>query len=272
MHLEGNPSVPRLVTIRTHEDMTDRMTRWAEKRVAELEREGLSGFIFKSKSPSSGMSRVKVYPSGGGAPAVKGVGLFARAFMNRFPDLPVEDEGRLHDPAIRENFIERVFTYQRWRKVLQVKTPGGLVDFHSQHKLLILAHSPRHYTEMGRLVADVGAKASGGIWNRYQPLLMQAMTFIATPGKNANVLMHVLGYFKKQLSADEKAEALDLVNHYRGGHIPLIVPITLLSHYVRKYDQPYLRSQYYLNPHPLELQLRNHAQSISLTPTAEVVG
>jgi uncharacterized protein YbgA (DUF1722 family)/uncharacterized protein YbbK (DUF523 family) len=259
MHLlEGDPESPRLVTLRTKQDMTERMVSWAKKRVVELEREGLCGFIFKSDSPSSGMERVKVYNEKG-MPVKKGVGMFARIFMEHYPLLPVEDEGRLHDPKLRENFVERIFTLKRWREVLAKKeSRGNLVDFHTQHKLLILSHSPKHYQTMGKLVAQAKEIPLKDLFQQYQTILMEALLLKTTPKKNANVLMHMMGYFKEQLSSDEKQELLEVIDHYRQEVIPLIVPMTLINHYVRKYDQPYLKQQVYLNPHPLELQLRNH--------------
>jgi uncharacterized protein YbgA (DUF1722 family)/uncharacterized protein YbbK (DUF523 family) len=253
----GDPQQPRLVTSRSAIDYTERMQAWARRRVAELEREGLCGFIFKSKSPSSGMERVKVYDEHGMA-RKSGVGLFARAFMEHFPLLPVEDEGRLHDPKLRENFIERLFVFQRFRQVLAAPSPGALVDFHTRHKLLLLAHSPDAYRRLGKLVADLRGPPLPETLGEYQELLMAAMRRPATVARHVNVLHHLLGYFKRQLTADEKREVLETVENYRHGYTPLIVPVTLINHFVRKYDQPYLRDQYYLNPHPLELQLRNH--------------
>ena len=258
MHLEGDPESPRLVTSETKQDMTARMVNWADKRVVELEKEGLFGFIFKSNSPSSGMERIRVYNEKG-MPSKKGVGIFARIFMDYLPLLPVEDEGRLHDPELRENFIERIFTLKRWRDVLTQKPgPRNVVDFHTKHKLMILSHSPKHYEAMGRLVARAGDFTLKNFYQQYQTLLMESLKLKATPKKNGNVLMHMMGYFKDQLSLDEKQELLEVIDHYRREYIPLIVPITLIRHYVRKFDQPYLKEQFYLNPHPLELQLRNH--------------
>jgi len=258
MHLEGNPDSPRLITSRTKQDMTERMVPWGKKRVVELEGEDLCGFIFKSHSPSSGMERVRVYNEKG-MPVKKGIGMFARIFMEHFPLLPVEDEGRLHDPMLRENFIERIFTSKRWREVLTRKENlGNLVDFHTKHKLLILSHSPKHYQTMGKLVAKAKGLLIKELYQQYQTILMEALELRTTPKKNANVLQHMMGYFKEQLSADEKQELLEVIDRYRQEYIPLIVPITLILHYVRKYDQPYLKQQIYLNPHPLELQLRNH--------------
>lgn len=258
MRLIGNPKAPRLVTTHTNQDMTERMQTWAEKRVTELEKENLYGFVFKSGSPSSGMERVRVYNEKG-MPMLQGVGLFARAFMERFSLLPVEEDGRLNDPALRENFIERIFALKRWRELVALgQTRANLVDFHTQHKLLLLAHSPRHYQVMGRLVAAQKASPVKELFAQYQTLLMEALTLKTSSRKQTNVLMHMMGYFKKELVADEKQELLEIIDRYHKGHVPLIVPVTLINHYVRKYNQPYLSNQVYLNPHPIELQLRNH--------------
>lgn len=258
MHLEGDPEMPRLVTIRTGIDHTEGMLAWAARRLDDLAKEDLCGFIFKSKSPSSGMRNVKVFPAGGGMPSHKGVGLFADSLMKRFPLIPAEDDGRLNDPGLRENFIERVFVFHHWQEMMKRSpTKKNLIDFHTEHKLLVLSHSPKHYTELGRLVASP-EKDTASLFSRYIVILMSALRLMATSRKNTNVLMHIAGYFKRWLSADEKSELLDVINEYRLGLIPLIVPVTLLKHYVRKYDEPYLKRQVYLNPHPLELMLRNH--------------
>jgi uncharacterized protein YbgA (DUF1722 family) len=234
------------------------MVEWARKRVKQLEKEDLCGYIFKSGSPSSGMERVKVYDRNG-VPAKAGVGIFARIFKEHFPLLPVEDEGRLHDPGLRENFIERIFALKRWRETLAGKQSlGSLVAFHTRHKLLILSHSPELYRTMGKWVAEGKRISFKTLLEKYQTLLMEALERKTTPKKNANVLLHMMGYFREELSADEKQEMLGIIDAYRQGLFPLIVPLTLMNHYVRKYNQPYLKEQYYLNPHPLELQLRNH--------------
>lgn len=253
MRLIAGPDGPRLMTSRSGVDHTDRMRAWAQERVESLI--DLIGFIFKSESPSSGMERVKVYGPKG-VPVRNGVGLFAAAFMRRFPLIPVEDDGRLNDPALRENFIERLFTLKRWREIAH--TPGAVVEFHTTHKLLILAHSPRYYQVLGRLVAQSGAMDANALHDQYQDLLMEALKLKATPAKHANVLQHMLGYFKQHLTPTEKQELLEIIDLHRQGILPLIVPVTLLRHYVRKYDQPYLKNQAYLYPHPIELQLRNH--------------
>jgi uncharacterized protein YbgA (DUF1722 family)/uncharacterized protein YbbK (DUF523 family) len=257
-HLEGDVKRPRLVTSRTNVDHTERMESWARERVSQLEKENLCGFIFKSGSPSSGMERVKV-KNERGMPEKKGSGIFARIFMEHFPLLPVEEEGRLHDMNLRENFIERIFTLMRWKEMVRTSpTMGKLVDFHTRHKMLILSHNQQMYREMGRLVAGGGKRPGKDFYQRYAELLMTSMKSKSTPRKNSNVLMHAMGYFKKILSSDEKQEMIQVIDDHRFGLTPLIVPITLLNHYVRKYDQHYLSEQVYLNPHPMELQLRNH--------------
>ena len=259
LRLVGDPENPKLMTTKTKKDMTAQMKNWAAKRLDDLEKENLCGFIFKSASPSSGMSGVKVYTEEG-MPSKRGAGIWAKMFMDRFPMLPVEDEGRLHDPILREDFIERIFIYKRWQDLLSSgKTRGGLVDFHTRHKLLIMAHSPKHYREMGKFVADTKKHAIEDLYENYAGLLNAALRLRSNIKKNLNVLLHIMGYFKKQLSADEKQELLEIFDQYKQHYLPLIVPITLLNHFVNKYDQPYLKSQVYLNPHPAELGLRNHA-------------
>jgi uncharacterized protein YbgA (DUF1722 family)/uncharacterized protein YbbK (DUF523 family) len=258
LRLVGDPEAPRLVTTRTSIDHTEQMVAWAKKRVRELEKEELYGFIFKSKSPSSGMERVRVYNEKG-MPAKNGVGVFARIFMEHFPLIPVEDEGRLHDPVLRENFIQRLFTLKRWRETLEKKRClGNLVDFHSRHKLLILSHSNKHYRIMGKVVATGKGTPMNELCKHYETLLMEALALKATTRKNTNVLNHLMGYFKKQLTPDEKQELLEIIEEYRQDFIPLIVPVTLINHYIRKYSQPYLSTQVYLKPHPIDLKLRNH--------------
>ncbi|HNT34593.1 MAG TPA: DUF523 and DUF1722 domain-containing protein [bacterium] len=258
MRLVGDPVAPKLLTVRTGQDHTERMKTWALRRVKELEKEELCGYIFKSGSPSSGMERVKIYDANG-VPSKVGVGLFAQAFMDHFPLLPVEEEGRLHDSPLRENFIERIFVLKRWRDVLASgRKLSSLVDFHTRHKLLIMSHSNKHLKDMGALVAKAKGLPKKGVFQEYFELLMGSLKLRATVNKHTNVLMHVMGYFKRALTADEKKELLEVIENYHQQYVPLIVPITLLNHYVRKYEQPYLKEQYYLNPHPVELQLRNH--------------
>jgi len=256
--LVGDPENPRLVTTRTNQDHTERMAEWAKRRVGELEKEDLCGYIFKGGSPSSGMERVKVYDRNG-VPSKVGVGLFARIFMNHFTLLPVEEEGRLHDPRLRENFIERIFALKRWRDGLKEKQSlKALIAFHTRNKLLLLAHSPQHHRQMGKLVAAGKELPLRELYVRYQDIFLDALRLKTTNKKHTNVLMHMLGYFKEQLSAAEKQEMLELIEQYRLESLPLVVPMTMMSHYVRKYDETYLKEQTYLQPHPAELHLRNH--------------
>lgn len=257
MRLTGEVENPRLVTINTGTDHTKRLKIWSERRLDELEGQNLCGFIFKSKSPSSGMERVKVYNEKR-HPVPRGRGLFAGMFMDRFPIVPVEDDGRLHDPVLRENFITRIFVFSRWRELEKNLSPGGLVEFHSRHKLLIMAHSVKAYRELGRLIAESGKLGPVQAAQEYIAWLMPALKLKATVKKNVNVLQHIMGYFKKNLDSDEKQELLEVIKDYSDSLIPLIVPVTLLNHYVRKHNQPYLKKQVYLRPHPVELMLRNH--------------
>ncbi len=258
LRLVGDPESPRLVTTKTGIDHTDRMQSWARKRLDELASEDLCGFVFKSDSPSSGMIRVKVYGKKG-MPQKKGVGVFARAFMERFPLVPVEEDGRLNDPRIRENFIEQIFTLQRWRDTRARRScVGNVVDFHSRNKLLLMAHNQEHARRLGRIVASGKGMDCGSLYAEYEREMLDALRLKTTVKKNANVLQHIMGYFKNDLSADEKRELLEVIDRYRRELVPLIVPVTLLNHYVRKYGQDYLAQQTYLNPHPVELKLRNH--------------
>jgi len=257
MRLIGDPQNPRLITIRTAIDHTEGMKKWAENKLRELNKQELLGFIFKSRSPSSGMKGVKVYDDKG-VPHPNGVGIFADAFMKRFPLVPVIDEGRLNDPVLREAFIEKIFVFHRWSEFLK---KGGhikdLQEFHARHKLLMLAHSPKHVTVLGRYVAE-HKNYQKRLNDIYIETMMEGLSLMATVKKHVNVLSHIMGYFKKQLTADEKLELLEIIEHYYKGLTPLIVPVTILNHYVRKYDEPYLKKQIYLNPGPLELSLRNH--------------
>jgi uncharacterized protein YbgA (DUF1722 family)/uncharacterized protein YbbK (DUF523 family) len=258
MHLVGDPKYPRLVTIRTRVDHSTRMKTWARKKLAGLEKTDLCGFVFKSQSPSSGMRGVKI-STAAGIPNATGSGLFARAFMRKFPLLPVEDESRLHDPGLRENFIERVFIYQRWQEYIKEDgSLGGLISFHTEHKLLLMSHSQKHYRELGKLVAATKEMRKDDLHARYLGTLLEGLRLLATIKKNTNVLQHMAGYFKNMLSAHEKKELRDVITHYHRELVPLIVPITLLQHYVRKYDMKYLKQQVYLNPHPEVRMLRNH--------------
>lgn len=238
MRLEGDPATPRLMTRNTRIDLTQQMLAFCSTKVRELENADLCGFIFKKNSPSSGMYRVKVYNSG--MPTKSGSGLFAAAVARHFPLLPMEEEGRLNDPQLRENFIERVFSYRRWKDFLASEpTLGRLVEFHTAHKLLMMAHSPEAYRCMGALVAHGKEVPLAELLCSYEEMFMKGLAMHATTKKNTNVLQHMMGYFKKQLSPEEKAELLEVIGQYHEGLAPLLVPLTLLRHYVRKYDQQY---------------------------------
>lgn len=216
----------------------------------------ISGYILKSRSPSCGMQRVKVY--GAGAPEADGVGGFAAALLREWPDLPVEEEGRLNDPVLRENFIERVFTYRRWQDLtVRGLSAATLVEFHTRHKLMLMSHSQQAYRELGRLVADAGSADSESLAGHYIGLLMAALRRRATRGNHANVLKHVQGYLKKCVDALDRQELNDVIERYRRGQVPLVVPITLLNHHLRRHPDAYLRRQYYLYPQPPEMVLRN---------------
>ena len=258
MRLVGDPADPRLITTKSGVDHTERMERWSTRRLDELAGQDLCGFVFKSASPSSGLKGVKVYDEKG-SPSRRGVGLFARAFTERFALLPVEDDGRLNDPGIRENFIERVFVFRRWKDFEQADgSIKGLVGFHTDHKLLIMSHDPRSVSALGAIVASAKGKERRAVLGAYLAGLMRALALEATAKKNVNTLQHAMGYFKKQLSADEKAELVEVIGDYHRGHIPLVVPIVLLRHHVRRFAEPYLARQVWLHPHPVELALRNH--------------
>lgn len=258
MRLVGDPQNPRLVTGITGIDHTERMVKWVAGKVRELESENLCGFIFKADSPSSGLLRVKVYGPGG-RPEKKGIGMFARAFTEHFPLIPVEEEGRLHDPKIRENFIEQIFVLKQWRALASGKWRlADIIDFHTRNKLLIMSHSQQIGRDMGKLVARIKILDPELFYRRYETGLMTALRLQTTPRKNLNVLQHLMGYFKNELTKDEKQELLEIFDQYRQGRLPLIVPVTLINHYVRKYDEPYLRRQTYLNPHPIELKIRTY--------------
>lgn len=257
MHLEGDPAAPRLVAIRSRRDLTPQMEAFCRRKVEELADEQLCGFIFKKGSPSSGLFRVKVYNQG--MPSRSGQGLFAAAVTARFPLLPVEEEGRLADPVLRENFLERVFAMHRWQEFRRSpRDLGELVAFHTGHKLLMMAHSPEIYRQMGQLVATGKGMERERLFDRYEELLMKGMSLHATVAKNVNVLQHIMGYFKKELSPWEKGELLEVIRQYRERLVPLVVPLVLLRHYVARYEQTYLKGQLYLEPHPTELMLRTY--------------
>jgi uncharacterized protein YbgA (DUF1722 family)/uncharacterized protein YbbK (DUF523 family) len=248
----------RLLTIKTGIDLTAPMERFSRSRVSALAREDLSGYVLKKDSPSCGLERVKVYDRYG-TPARGGRGLFAAALVEAFPHLPVEEEGRLADPRLRDNFVERVFAYWRLRGLFAARwTVGDLVRFHTAHKLLLLAHAPGADRQLGRLVAGARGVSRRDLEQRYVDGFMRVLEQMATARRHTNVLQHMAGYFKDRLDAASKRELAEAIADYRRGLVPLVVPLTLLRHHVRMLDVTYLAGQTYLQPHPKELMLRNH--------------
>jgi uncharacterized protein YbgA (DUF1722 family)/uncharacterized protein YbbK (DUF523 family) len=248
----------RMVEIRSGRDHTRRMERYGVRRVRALRDLDLCGYVLKKDSPSCGMTRVKVY-GGKGMPKRDGRGLYASALIEAFPNLPIEDEGRLNDPGLRENFVERVFAYRRLRQLFRGRwTNGQVVAFHTAHKLQLMAHSPDAFRALGRWVASVKRTPRSDFRARYERDFMEAFAKLASRGRNANVLQHAAGYLKKRLDPASRAELADLVHDYRRGLVPLVVPITLLRHHARRLEIDYLNGQTYLEPHPKELMLRNH--------------
>ncbi len=258
MRLVENSGDVRLIAIKSGTDHTTAMTGWAGKRLEEIAQLRLCGYILKKDSPSCGLERVRVYGEDGIARR-SGSGIFARLLRQRFGMLPVEEEGRLHDPGIRENFIERVFAFYHWQEVAASRPRrGALVDFHTRHKMTLSSHSDAHYRKLGRLVGCLGKGNIGEVLDEYGRLFMEALNIRATTRKHTNVLFHVLGFLKKEIDAGDKAELVSSIENYRRGLIPLIVPITLLLHHLRRHPVPWLQEQTYFNPYPAELMLRNH--------------
>ena len=259
IRLVGAAAAPRLLGVRSGEDWTERMSRYAARRAAELDRLDLCGFVLKKDSPSCGMERVKVYDPDGGLPDKSGAGLFARALMDRLPLLPVEEEGRLNDPRLRDNFIVRVFASHRLQQLFAARwSRDAMIRFHAAHKYLLLAHSPPHHKQLGQLVAAVKQHDPPTFRASYGELFMEALKVRTTPKKNCNVLQHLVGHLREHTAASERADILAVIEDYRQELVPLIVPITLIRHYVKKHDVTYIADQVYLNPHPKELMLRNH--------------
>ena len=259
IRLVGRTDAPRLLGVTSNIDHSAAMARFSERKVRELESLDLCGYVFKKNSPTCGMARVRVFTAHG-MPSRTGIGMFARVFMNHFPLTPVEEEGRLQDAALRENFIERVFCYRRWRDLEAASNFGrhALAAFHTRHKLLLMAHDPVRYRALGRLVAGGRGDTAKRLADRYVREFMAALAVKPTTKKHVNVLEHIRGHFTRQLTMEDRKELTSVIEDYRRGLVPLIVPITLMQHYVRRFQIPYLADQVYLNPHPKELMLRNH--------------
>lgn len=260
IRLQGKADNPRLVGPKSGTDYTEAMQSWARRQLGEVDKWNLHGYVLKKDSPSCGLFRVRVYNASGQAER-NGRGIFARELTERMPLLPVEEEGRLNDLRLRENFIERIFVYERWMRLLDENpTPAGLVRFHTAHKLTVMSHSPQHYRQLGRMVADAGKSSFEELTSEYSRSLGEALTVLATRGRHTNVMQHLLGFLKRQpLERDEVAELVETIDNYRLGLVPLIVPLTLLNHHFRKHEVPdWVHDQVYLRPYPKELMLRNH--------------
>ena len=262
LRLVGDPDTPRFVGTRSSTDHTDAMRDFARRRADALADADLDGFVVKKDSPSCGMERVRVYGEEGAPPVRTGTGLFTRALMDRLPLLPIEEEGRLQDPTLRENFVARVFAHHRWRQFLADDPgPAELVAFHTAHKLDLQSHDEQAYRELGRLVADAGAHDRDGfarLLDTYGHRFMAAQLKPATRGSHSNVLSHLLGFLRDVLDADDRAELVDQIERYRTGLVPLVVPVTLLAHHFRRHPHDWVNQQTYLRPYPAELMLRNH--------------
>ena len=258
MRLVGDPLHPRLVTIESGIDHTKALNKMSVRRIRELKQLDLSGYVFKKNSPSCGIEQVRIYDERG-KQSGSGIGLFARAFREQFPLIPVEDEGRLCDPTVREHFIERIFAYRRWQDFMHGRvTKQALVQFHLIHKYLLMAHSPQQYHALGRLVGQAEQQSPKTLANLYGESFMKALAVNTTVRKQVNVLQHMLGYFKTMLSAQEKAELLGAIDEYHRERTPLLVPLTLLKHYAQVFEVSYLQGQVYLNPSPPEIMLKHH--------------
>lgn len=257
IRLVGDAANPRAVGVRNPQlDVTTKLEVYGQQMGRELVE--LSGYLLKRASPSCGMERVKVYKPNGMPIGKSASGIYARAFMHTQPLLPVEEEGRLGDPVLRENFIQRVFVYHRWQTLVESNvTPAKLVRFHARHKLIVMAHSQLAAKRLGQLIARAGIEPMAELGPKYIDALMAALKRRAGRKQHANVLMHLMGFLKRVLDTGDKAELVETIAAYRLGRVPLIVPITLLRHHFRRHPEPYVQEQYYLEPHPKELMLRN---------------
>lgn len=256
IRLVGDPQTPRAVgTVSRERDVSEALVAYGERMAAELT--DISGLIVMQKSPSCGMERVKVYQDNG-RPAEHGQGLFTATLARLRPELPIEEDGRLNDPVLRENFIVRVQVYGDWQRLCaEGLTRKAIIAFHSRHKYLLMAHNPLQYRELDRLLAGIGEYAPAELGQRYFSALMAALQKCATRGTHANVLQHLSGYLRRALPSEERHEIQQLIEQYRSGVVPLVVPLTLLKHHFRRHPDRYIAVQAYMQPHPEALSLRN---------------
>lgn len=257
IRLAGEHEDPRVVGVADPSlDLTRQLREYAESQVSAFS--GLSGFVLKKDSPSCGMERVKVYHATGSSAVRKGTGAFARVLMQRLPQLPVEEEGRLNDAILRENFINRIYVYQLWHQLMGGGlSAGSLIDFHTDHKYMVMAHSQAAYQRLGKLLSDLSGDRLQTVADKYIKELMTALTRRVSRKRHVNVLQHIMGYLKKRIDSDDKAELTLSIEAYRRGETPLVVPITLLRHYLRVHHDAYMERQQYLFPYPESLGLRN---------------
>lgn len=257
IRLVGEPENPRARgTVRSELDVTDALAAYGRQMAAQLG--DISGYILMQKSPSCGMERVKVYRDNGHTVPGGGTGIFARALMEARPDLPVEEDGRLNDPVLRENFLTRVYAYAQWQRLQQQGlTRKAIVDFHSRYKYQLMAAHPQQYRALGRMVANLRDCSVEAFAPEYFSQFMQALKRPATRGTHSNVLQHLSGYLKNALAPEDRREMRQLIDQYRAGIVPLVVPLTLLKHHFRRHPHHYIERQAYLQPHPEDLSLRN---------------
>ncbi len=264
IRLVGSAAAPRLVAERSGKDHTDAMLRFAAARVRELQKLDLAGWVTKKDSPSCGLERVRVHGARGGPPRREGVGLFVRVLAARMPLLPIEEEGRLNDPALRDGFIERIFAHARWKAaVARGMRRRDLVAFHAAHELAVMAHSPAGYRALGALVRGPFRGSRARTVEAYGRGFMEALRIPATRGRHAHVLQRMLAFFRDLLPPAERIELAGAVADYAKGLVPFVVPLTLFRHHVRGHARSggvaWLAGQTYLDPDPRELMLRNHA-------------
>ncbi len=236
-------------------DVTEDMNKWSEGAIEGMH--DLSGFILKNNSPSCGMERVRVYADKG-APSRDGTGLFAAALISSMPWLPVEEEGRLNDPMLRENFIERVFVFYRWQRMMsEGLSVSSVMEFHQRHKFILLAHDEEEYRRLGPLIAGANKKNLDQVASEYLLCMMTSLKARSSRKRHTNVLMHIMGFLKNKIDSDDKQEMIEVMDNYRHGKVPLIVPVTLMNHHLRRFPDEYISNQYYMAPYPEELMLRN---------------
>ena len=247
----------RMIDPKNDVDWTSSMNRLSRARASELAGEDLSGFVLKKDSPTCGVFRVRIYSDSG--VQRNGRGLFADALIQRLPHLPVEEEGRLNDPRIRENFVERIFAYRRVKDLFKPRwTVGDVVAFHTREKLLLRAHDERGYRELGKLVAAAKSIPRAAFADDYADRFMAVMKRQATVAKHVNVLQHMVTFLRWDGDEVGRAEMREAIADYKAGLVPLVVPVTLIRHLANRHDRQILLESSYLSPHPKELMLRNH--------------